>query len=324
MGVPQDFQPADVQQELVTLATDVDRIRRFRYADLDVEPLARELVAAVELVTGELVGVFDRIQGRFGAEEGAAGGESGPLSDAGILADLCLMSRQEVEDRAARLRDQVRGVDGAEAIVRSMALLGTLRRSAVVVENSLAEQASLERKLSSRSELDLAIALRAALSALRRALGDKAPTVGELLPRLREAGAVLGELLTRDMYWELRASERAALHGLHRRLNLWLGGGDDHDSASGRYLWGDLRRFIDGLTQVNQRPEVIEHDRGVIRAALSNLAARGRAPEQLPASLRRQLRRLAGRDLEIDRLLAGEVADTAAWTPALERLREAL
>lgn len=323
--MPQDFQPTDVQQELVTLATNVDLIRRFRYVDADVDVLARELVPAVEMVTSELVGVFDRIQGKYQTGEGAgAGGESGPVSDAEMLADLCLMSRQEVEDRVARLREQVRGADGMETITRSMALLGTLRRSAVAVENSLAEQATLDRRLSSRSELDLALALRGAYSALRRTLGDKPPAVTELQGRLRGAGEVLGQLLARDVYWELRAADRAALHGLHRRLLLWLGGGDDHDSASGRYLWGDLKRFVDGLGQVNERGDVIDHDRGVIRAVHSNLNARGRPPEQLPPALLRQLRRLAGRDAEVDRLLGEEVVQTSAWMAAIDRLREGL
>jgi hypothetical protein len=321
----QDFQPAVAQQELITLAGNVDAIRRFRYVDGEHAALVRELVAAVEMMVSELVGAFDGIQGHYEpAVRVSSGRESAPLTEAALLAELCMMSRQEVIDRISRLRAEISKIDdGAEKVARSMGLLGTLRRSAVAVENALAEQAGEKGRLSARSELELAISIRGAFAALRRALGETAPPLSALAERLRGADTVLAGLLSRDSYWELSSHERTALHGLLQRLRLWLGA-EDRDSSTGRYLWGDLRRFSEALGQLNERPQLVDHDRGVIRAVYSTLYAHGRPPEVVQPGLLRQLRRVEGRDPEVDRLLVAEESRASAWQAAIERLYEAL
>jgi len=321
----QDFQPALAQQELITLAGNVDAIRRFRYVDGEQGGLVRELVAAVEMMVEELVGAFDGIQGHYEpAVRVSQGRESAPLTEAALLAELCLMSRQEVTDRIGRLRAEITKIDdGAEKIARSMGLLGTLRRSAVAVENALAEQAGAKGRLFARSELELAISIRGAFAALRRALGETAPSMSALAERLGAADAVLAGLLSRDSYWELSSHERTALHGLVQRLRLWLGA-EERDSSTGRYLWSDLRRFSEGLGPLNERPQLVDHDRGVIRTVYSTLYAHGRAPEVVPPGLLRQLRRVEGRDQEVDRLLLAENTQASAWQAAIERLYEGL
>lgn len=318
----QDFQPSAIQQELVTLATNVDLIRRFRYNDADYEVLARELVPAVETVTGELVAVLDRIQDHYRVDD-QPGADAGPI-DGVMVAELCMMSRQELGERLSTLKALTSESDGLDIITRSMALLGTLRRTAVVVENSLADQAELRRRLRSKGELDLLLEIRATAVQVTQALGAKEPIAAELGGRLRDVGAILAELVGRDLYWELPASERTAVHDLQHRILLWVGGGDGFDSISGRHLWRALRELAAALIKVNERGELIEYDRSIIRMAHSTLYGRGNPPAQLSASLLKQLRRIAGRDPGIDRLLFAGTAASGEWEEPLQRLREAL
>lgn len=328
----QDFQPSAIQQELVTLATNVDLIRRFRYNDADYEVLARELAPAVETVTGELVAVLGHIEGHYRVDT-KPGADAGPI-DGVMVAELCMMSRQELDERLGTLKALTRESDGLDIITRSMALLGTLRRTAVVVENSLADQAELRRRLRSKGELDLLLEIRATAVQIAQALGGQSlgtpsggvrePIAAELGGRLRDVGGILAELIGRDLYWELPNQERAAVHDLQGRILLWVSGGDGFDSISGRHLWRALRELAGGLIKVNERGELIEYDRSIIRMAHSTLYGRGNPPPQLSASLLKQLRRIAGRDPGIDRLLIDGTAASSEWEEPLQRLREAL
>ncbi|MEZ4451131.1 MAG: hypothetical protein R3B09_16755 [Nannocystaceae bacterium] len=318
----QDFQPTAIQQELVTLATNVDLIRRFRYNDADYEVLARELVPAVETVTAELTAILDRIEEHYRVDD-HGDADVGPI-DGAMVAELCMMSRQELGERLTRLTGLTSESDGLDIITRSMALLGTLRRTAVAVENSLADQAEVRRRLRSKGELDLLLEIRATAVQIAQALGVKEPTAAELSGRLRDVGGILAELIGRDLYWELPASERTAVHDLQGRILLWVGGGDGFDSISGRHLWRALRGLAGALIKVNERGELIEYDRSIIRMAHSTLFGRGNPPPQVSASLLKQLRRIAGRDSGIDRLLIAGASASTEWEEPLQRLREAL
>ena len=315
----QDFQPSEIQQELVTLASNVDVIRRFRYQDVDLAVMSRELLPAVEAVTGELIGALDRLETHYKEE-----GDAGPLSGAGMVADISAMSRQEVSDRLGRLKGEVRGVDNLEVIIRSMSLLGTLRRTTVVVENLLADQLELRRRLRSQGELDLLLEIRAAAVEIALSLGDAEPRAAELVDRLRPVEPVLSGLVARDLYWELPDGPRRVATDLLARTRIWVGGGDGHDSISGRHLWRALRTFVDGIFKVNERNELLEYDRSIIRMAHGAIFGRGAPSGRVPPTLLKQLRRIAGRDAMIDRLLATGDADPQKWAEPLQRLRESL
>ncbi len=314
-----DFQPTEIQQELVTLATNVDLIRRFRYQDADHARMAGELVPAVEAVTGELVDVLDRIHRHYNSDD-----ESDLMSNAGMVADISSMSRQEVVTRLGKLKEQVQGSTPLDAIGHSMGLLGTLRRTSVVVENQLADTAEIRRRLRSQRELDLLLEIRNAGFELALALGQEEPPAGELRSRLQPTQGVLGGLIDRDLYWELPDDARIAASDLHARVRMWSGGGDGYDSVSGRHLWAALRAYVDRLRRINERHELLEYDRSIVRMAHSTIFGPSARGEQIPASMFKQLRNIAGRDPAIDRLLATDEHSSATWREPLQRLRESL
>jgi len=313
------FQPTEIQQELVTLATNVDLIRRFRYQDADHAQMAAELVPAVEAVTRELVDVLDRIHRHYDSD-----GDAGPMSSAGMVADLSAMSRQEVSARLDKLKAEAGGAKGLDTIGKAMGLLGTLRRTSVVVENSLADSAELRSRLKSPRELDLLLDIRGAAVELGLALGREEPPATELRGRLQPTVDTLGALIDRDLYWELPDDARISASDLHARVRSWSSGGDDYDSVSGRHLWGSLRTYVDRLLKINERHELIEYDRSIIRMAESTIFGPGAHSEQIPMSMFRQLKNIAGREPVIDRLLATDEHGAQAWREPLQRLRESL
>ncbi|MEZ4385578.1 MAG: hypothetical protein R3A79_29945 [Nannocystaceae bacterium] len=314
-----EIQPTEIQQELVTLANNVDLIRRSRYQDADHAAMAKELVPAAEAVGGELSDILTRLEQHYTTE---AGGDA--MSSAGMLADMSMMSRAEVDARVSGLRGALAKADALGTISRAMGLLGTLRRTAVVVENSLADALEGRRRLRSQRELDLLLEIRSAAVDLGLALGAKEPTAVTLRDRLQPTEETLDSLISRDLYWELPDAERRAVSDLYVRVRMWSGGGDDYDSVSGRHLWRALRAFVDDLLKVNERNELIEYDRSIIRMAHSTVFGSGAQPAQLTAPLFKQLKNIAGRDPAIDRLLATDDHSAQAWAEPLQRLREGL
>ena len=117
---------------------------------------------------------------------------------------------------------------------------------------------------------------------------------------------------------------RRAATDLLARTRIWVGGGDGHDSISGRHLWRALRTFVDGIFKVNERNELLEYDRSIIRMAHGAIFGRGAPSGRVPPTLLKQLRRIAGRDAMIDRLLATGDADPQKWAEPLQRRRESL
>ncbi|MCA9660815.1 MAG: hypothetical protein KC486_20905 [Myxococcales bacterium] len=314
-----ELEPTEIQQELVTLANNVDLIRRFRYQDADHAAMAKELVPAAEAVGGELSDILTRLEHHYTNE---ARGDA--MSSAGMLADMSMMSRAEVDARVGGLRGELAKTDAVGSISRAMGLLGTLRRTAVVVENSLADALEGRRRLRSQRELDLLIEIRGSAVDLGLALGAKEPPASQLRKRLQPTEETLDALISRDLYWELPEAERRAASDLHTRVRLWSGGGDGYDSVSGRHLWGALRAFVDDLLKVNERNELIEYDRSIIRMAHSTVFGSGARGGEISAPLFKQLKGIAGRDPAIDRLLATEDRSAQAWGEPLQRLREGL
>jgi hypothetical protein len=318
--VNSDFQPTEIQQELVTLATNVDLIRRFRYQDADHARMASELVPAVEAVTLELVDVLDRIHRHYNSSDD----EPDLMSNAGMVADISSMSRQEVVTRLGKLKGEVQGAKPLDTIGLSMGLLGTLRRTSVVVENQLADTAEIRRRLRSQRELDLLLEIRSAGFELALVLGQEEPPSSELRSRLQPTQDVLGGLIDRDLYWELPDDARVTASDLHARVRMWSGGGDGYDSVSGRHLWRALRAYVDRLRRINERHELLEYDRSIVRMAHSTIFGPSARGEQIPTSMFKQLRNIAGRDPVIDRLLATDEHSSANWREPLMRLRESL
>jgi hypothetical protein len=97
----------------------------------------------------------------------------------------------------------------------------------------------------------------------------------ELVLRVREARLLLLELFGEGHYGGLRALDRYRLQRLRSEVGSWLDGSwEDLDRA--RTTLGELGALFDGLSGINRRGKLLQHDRQVIEAArriLRDLAA---------------------------------------------------
>lgn len=242
------------------------------------------------------------------------------------IADLAFVARMELRSRTSALG----GIRAAQDSWRILGIcdgcLRALRKTAAAIEKALAERHGLAPRLHFTTEIALGRRIRHYYARFRREIhGAQPPEPEDLRARLNSAATSIAKLIGRDFYGDLRTDDRAQLRSLQRRLRSWLRGEDGYDAETGTVLWQDLHGFAQLLAHINQRSELVEHDRALVAEAVEALFATSPTPATLPEELAERLRALSGRDDEVDRLLAEPITrETEAWRRPLLHLREEL
>ncbi|MCA9717389.1 MAG: hypothetical protein H6713_00025 [Myxococcales bacterium] len=323
-----EFKATKIQRGLIELTRRVDIIRGYPYRDAEFAMLGAELVPAAREIAGEVLTLVDRVTAHYTSDgraatpaEVVASSTGAEVVSAAKVADLCAVGRGEIVERLTQLDASAGNEDELVIVTASMGTLGSLRRLTIVLENSIADHEGLTAALSMMDDVEHALAIRRAYVEFRRALRPaESPTREQVSARLREAAGVIADLFGRDVYAELRASDRIQLHRLQDRLLAWLGGASDFDAERGHELWDDLSTYVELLGRVNLRVELVEHDRTVLTDAISEISNLERASAQVPERLFEVLASLLGRDDRVDQLLGGHVTESARWRPVLEAL----
>ncbi len=206
------------------------------------------------------------------------------------------------------------------------ALRGT-RKALVALEHVACEERGEAPLLDYRTELDLSLQVRLAFAKFREAVrsvlpaGAPAEGAGPGIVRLLQGGSTaLAVLVGRDAYPHLRARDRRQIRALqHKLLSAMRAQGAERD-AMGRQALADLAVFAELVSLVNQREELIEHDRRLVREALEGL--RALAPDDTPPpAWTEALKPLRGRDGDLDQLiLRPRGAPARLWASLLQPL----
>ncbi len=323
-----DYKATKIQRGLIELTRRVDIIRGYPYRDAEYATLGSELVPASSEIAGEVLTLVDGIAAHYSSDQRATSPAEVVATSAGVeavtaakVADVCAVGRSEIEERLTRLNESASNTDELVIITAAMATLGSLRRLTIVLENAIASHEGLTAALSMMDDVEHALAIRRAYIEFRRALRpERSPTREQVSTRLREAAGVIADLFGRDIYAELRASDRIQLHRLQDRLLAWLGGASNFDPERGHELWDDLSTYVELLGRVNLRVELVEHDRAILADALGEISNAETAPERIPERLFEVLESLLGRDDRVDQLLDAHETESARWRPALAAL----
>lgn len=171
-----------------------------------------------------------------------------------------------------------------------------------------------------RTELATSLEVRCSYAELRRKLAiARPPEEHEIYARLRLVGTQLTVFVGKDIYPMLRISDRAVLRQAQARILAWLGS-RPRDLRDGVRIWQDIAAFMDLLRKVNDRPELVEHDRELVDRVVMML----HRPVPPQAELLAVARSLCGRDDEFDTLLGSEgPLDLPRWQEVAGRLQEA-
>jgi hypothetical protein len=239
--------------------------------------------------------------------------------------DLAFMAGMELLEGLTQLDALASKSSSRERLIGQCALcLGKIDKIVTALENGLAPKLGLEAQLSFVPQTLASLQVRSAYAKFHLALRvDETPAPAEVLERLRSAATVIAVLAGRDIFWDLRLDDRIALRGLQRRLLNFLCAAHGAETE-GLRLWQDLVGFASLLHRVNQRSELIDHDRILLSSVLRKFRLSPPTLDRLDAAQLQRLAALFGRDKAIDRLIEAKETSISTWRGELKRLAREL
>lgn len=197
-------------------------------------------------------------------------------------------------------------------------------RSLTALELSAADECGDHPQHTNADDLDASIRTRKTLAFFRRRIeGLGEPNNDALESVVRTAGIEVARMVCSETFADLRVRDRVQARRLQQRIMSWLRGGsrDQRWIVDGRRLLEDVAAFAALGAAVSQREELVQHDLGLIRAALSEMARGG----PVPPIWHHRLRALEGRSDELDVLLAqAGPLDAALVSSTLFNIRKTL
>lgn len=162
--------------------------------------------------------------------------------------------------------------------------------------------------------VDLGLRVRRLLDQFRRRLPPW-PQDPEDTPSnyLRLAATAFCWMLSSPGFPEIRVEEQVRFNLLHDQVDGWLHG--DRDPVHGLRVRTEIVAFNDYLAGINNRAELTAFDRDLLAWALRQVEREG-----VTERLREHLAMVAGRDGELDRLLAEQERRDEVWRAELRRV----
>jgi hypothetical protein len=149
-----------------------------------------------------------------------------------------------------------------------------------------------------RSRLETSIATRQTLGTFSLTFARPAPASAEEYESLLEAAdKSIDEIMNNPIYDRIRIDEQLTFIAIRSQIATWRLTGKDIAAAT--EIWPKIERLAHHLQKINNRSELVAFDHELLTWAMSEL---GR--NSISAELIEGLQDLAGRDAELDHLLA--------------------
>ncbi len=238
--------------------------------------------------------------------------------DSQAIADIAFFSSRELHLRKSTVEQISASGDTWEIIGELGSALRKVYKAFTAIEAAICRQTDLSPVLGFSTELHRSLKVRRVYARFQEAIaGDAEPHHEELRERLRGVAVNIAKMIGRDIYSELRITDRVHLRELQHRVLGWLKRADPNPKT-GMRLWQDCAGFAMLLREVNKRQELQQHDHqliGKMKRCLAEMAA-DEAP--IPENFLEQARPLYGMDAELDALIRrGTAVTPQEWQLAL-------
>ncbi len=234
--------------------------------------------------------------------------------------DIAFLVQLELRQRDDRLRVLTAAASPLALVGECDGALRRICKGLGAIDASVAQATGAPPRLNFSPELEASLRVREAYARFRARVRAEHPSrPEEIHARMRAVGIHIAVLVGWTAYPLLRIRDRLQLRELQIRILDWLRPEFRDDAKAGTRILEDTFAFVEMLTQVSQRQELVQHDRQLVSQALAHLRAVGR----LDPSVRKLLVSLQGLDDEADRLLQEPGgADAEAWQATLQRLSD--
>ncbi len=239
------------------------------------------------------------------------------------IADLSFVARIELMQQRERLMALSRDSDPWEAISTCASTRRRVLKSATALERGICECEGIELDGGLYpSGLERSLLVRRAYGRFRKAIVQGGePSEGNIHDRLRLASVEIGVIVDGPIYEDLRVEDRRQFRIFGVRIEEWLAEGEDGHLREGLDLYQDLVSFAQLLTQVNNRADLQEHDNRVLSEIYRDLFNMAAQPNCLEPEALARMKRLYGRDDELDHLMDyAEDSPPALWRMPLARI----
>ncbi len=292
------------------------------------ERLLRPLLArTLGLARGLLEQIQELTENNAGADEldwadlAGAAGDAAAGSSRGRVADVCSLARLQLAQRLEQLDHPLESADLWAFSALCNQCRGNIVQAVSAVEGAVAAWLGLAVELDLSADLENSIRVRQAYQHFHATVcAGGELTLVEVQPRLNQARAAAARLMDSPFVSELRIADRAQLRRLNEMMTTWLEAGPTADPLAGMRLWSDVRALAEIMLQVNNRQDLIEHDRAALLRLLDLFYNQAASIEARREDVQRELARISGRDFELDELVQrGEPLASTAFLRAITR-----
>jgi len=186
-------------------------------------------------------------------------------------------------------------------------------KSLIAIENLYSESLSQPPRLSYRTETQRVVEARCVFARLRWLIRETMESRRDTGTAMRSIGNAIGRAIGMRAFNCLRSSDRLQLLSLQQRFLDWFKIGGNPNQA--QVIIKDLEFSIELLLEMNRREEVIKHDHETLRKVLAMGHENGER-------IRKHAILLAGRSLELDRLIFSHEQRSDTWLEVLAELDE--
>ena len=252
----------------------------------------------------------------------------GSLPDRSVreVADLAYVSRCELLAIQEALQRSLRAEDVWKVLSHSDTGQGRNERALLAIATAIREVEGLPAAEKIPLNLEDSLVIRRQYALFRRSLERAGSPKGERLTRvLRNVSSQIHTLRNLRVYSLLRIDDRRRLMELDHRISKAIDEVGDAGEETRQVLWLDLVACSDIFMTVNNREELVEHDRHRVLEVYHELFMHEPTPAFVPIAVRDHLETLLGRDPELDRILLDpKRCEVASSRPPLERLKQQL
>lgn len=243
------------------------------------------------------------------------------------IADISFMARLELVRTRHALNALEPAADTWEHIVVCARIRRRVLKSAAALERAICDFKGIEASndwygMAIRDSIEI----RRVYAIFRKSLHPHdEPIERQMYARVRVVGVAIARLIGRDIYEDLKVRDRQLIRELRIRVIRWLRDhleqtGEAH-MRSGKRLWQDAVGLANLLMQVNNRPELRDHDVTTLNAVYAALCSGPASADDMAAAQLEQARCLYGLDTELDLCIEqGDGCSATRWRDALSRV----